>query len=370
MSGTKFKVKEYTQHTDGSGVVYEYGAEVTKEFPVTFVPSGTLSSTQVYGELRVEDGGTLHADSAVISEVSLGTLKAKTNLLEVTNSHGAGDGGADDTPFIMSLTRPAQASGAIEVKEENTSSGAIAGARIAYQGDGSEDLGVTNPKYSLNVSSLQAINRADGSSTQTAHNVLSFGPTGNAVRLESSDDLDLVATEKVTLQGSKVSGDDTGVLVDATGDCSITATEDISLSGTGSIRLGSSAQNSVTINADQISIGSNPDTSEISLYSTDKIRVTGNIEPGFISGDDTRSQLNIVHPTNANGAVGLSIRKPVNGSSYLELVETNSAGGGYGGRLVYQGDRTGENLGVALDNYVSLQSVDTSTIHNILSYSY
>lgn len=67
MSGTKFKVKEYSQHQDSQGVLYEYGAEVTKEFPVE-APGGSGGTLVVNNDLEVKKDTELTGNLTVGSQ--------------------------------------------------------------------------------------------------------------------------------------------------------------------------------------------------------------------------------------------------------------------------------------------------------------
>lgn len=249
------------------------------------INGGVLTASTLTDGTATLSGGDLLAQNIQASNVlATSTLRSNSNSLSVINTHGDSDGGSDTTPFIMSLERPAQASGAVQIIETNAASGAVAGVRLAYQGDSGESLGVYNAGITNNISAIQAVNKADSASAQTSHNVLSFGSTGNGVRLESADDITLV--------------------------------------------------------------------------------------PAQDSG-----QVHIARDSSANGPIGLTIRKPINGSAYLSVVEGVSTL--YGGRLAYEGDHTAnsegvveESLGVGILDTVALQALSAGTARNVLSYKY
>lgn len=103
----------------------------------------------------------------------------------------------DTDPFIVKIKRDSQASCALELSEENASTGAIAGIRLSYQGDTAEDLDVDAEVG--NFSALQIINRQDTDSIFNAYDILRSNSTATNVELLSEGDIAISAGQGGTV---------------------------------------------------------------------------------------------------------------------------------------------------------------------------
>lgn len=399
MSGTKFKVKEYTQHTDSQGVMYEFGAEVTKELPVEFTEvqaiAGNYDRMSVYGELRVvnedvhlDGGGTLRSEYARITDVEVfgtltangnasvaGTLSASAGIIGVITATGteasfdtksvtiSTSSDTDDIPANLTMLRTNPAgSSRVQLLSESTT-GDRFGMRLSYEGSSSEDVDVPT-----NYGAVQAVR--DESGTETVTNILRFANTGSDVDMVSNSSMDLNAATTMSLISggnlavsstsgtASVTANGNASLESSGGSCSILASGDAILSSTTSNALVTSSAGNVMITCA---------AGECLISSSDGVSMSATTGVGTTSLELTHSKVELSNDSSGGDPVGIKINKPSNGTAYIELTES----GPYGGRLVYQGDSTFESLGVGTDNFVSLQSIDgSSNINNVLSYSW
>lgn len=368
MSGTKFKVKEYTQHTDSQGVMYEFGAEVTKEFPVEVdanndlsvvsnlsVPTGNVTVTQ--GSVTVTQGSVTAAEVYSVGNFYAGNLSgSEDSTLEVIddlvfiNSKNLTVSplvDSDDRTADITLNRNTPGGSTRFLMKTTSSSGSEDGARFVFEGDVNEDVG-TPIKYGA----IQASYKPASQSSEIVTNVLTFDSAGGETELLSATSAKVVAQHKATLQGSKVTGDDTGVQVTATGNCAITATEDISLTATDRISVGTGVC-PIAISGSEVTVGTIG--GDIGIYSaTGAISVaTGPNQNLSISGGTTSistSDTTLSCSSTLDIAATGSLEVTTGGSSTLKATGTgqNYVEAGSGG--VYLKTRSTSGGGITLDS--------------------
>ena len=191
------------------------------------------------------------------------------------------------------------------------------------------------------------------------------GSSGVASILTAGSDIHITASTSSTGTQTKVFLDGSENKVSVTGSLDVSSGLEItgSLKSTNTstpISIGESSQNTISLDSINMNIGSN--TTEVINLSSDEVRVTAPLVP-------TTNELEVKSLTDVGSAVGVTISKPAQGSSYLQLAEYLS-GNPYGARLVYEGDAAGEDLQTT-DNTVALQGVTPDSeagINNILSF--
>ena len=391
MSGTKFKVKKYEVHADSvSGAQYEFGAEINQDFPIE-APGGLSGKLLVNNDLEVEQdllvSGLSTLENADVT-TSLTATEVRTDSIR-SDDLVLGSSSVGATGSKLSVLGTDEGANSIDVAE--LSSASRYGVRIESDGSDSDATGDLRD----NTWSIQSISGADSfksvSSDNFGDSLVVQGNEGVSIGINASGSnpggtlsvysgsdvtsdpsptkiLDLSSSGELSVFGTLgvYSGSDATKFLDMSSSGELSVLEsDLKINGslkstsTGTaLSVGESAQGTVSINAVNINLGSA--TTDVLTVSSDELRLSAPIVPQV---DNT---LEVKSLTSLSGPVGITVSKPSNGSSYLQVAES-SAGSYYGGRLAYEGDSS-EDMGVS-DSTVALQGVTPLGVNTVLSFN-
>jgi hypothetical protein len=187
----------------------------------------------------------------------------------------------DTDPFIVKIKRGSQASCALELSEENASTGAIAGIRLSYQGATDEDLDVDADGG--NFSALQIINRQDTDSIFNAYDILRSNSTATNVELLSEDTL-AISAGTITIGDTVTIGDNSLAISAGT----TTIGDTVTIKDTGSLKIEPDSESTrLGVMDSSIAIGS------VGKLGSDGLLVGG--FPATTNGSQTSSYLHIGH---------------------------------------------------------------------------
>lgn len=188
--------------------VFNSDLETTGSVSCSSISTGSVTGTGVSVTGNISASLNVSANTATLNVVS-SPLVGCTRIQPITGKtievSSSDSGESADTPLTLKISRPAQASCALELSEVNESTGAQAGFRLAYQGDGDEDLGISGD-LGVNSSAVQVIRKADASSEMEIYNLLSSNSTASDVRIASEDTL-AIAADTIELNGLVSSSD-------------------------------------------------------------------------------------------------------------------------------------------------------------------